>query len=344
MPKRKKAERNESTDTPLTLAKKAVEALESAPAERAISAMEVVIWYVAIVGRVEHYKRGEEHVFRITREFADGRRGEEWEEKPLNVYAVRDHFLAVKEWSEALEFLGRTGVFSPLSDSITWSEFQKWQRLAYLVQEHDGLTAAMQGHQWGGEYGEVLKALTGLYQSSFFALPGEQGSEEERQWIERQKRLHPELGPLIEDGERFLERKRRELFTWFREPPGAACSVQWVPTDDADKKAVWRKLQAGGAMIEFLLPQSALKPVMLIRPSCTLQAIAAAIYGDRIHGMEYRACEMCKALFKVGAHKEKKYCDRETCKNRAHQKNRRANAKRKSGPEENNQSKKGGLK
>jgi hypothetical protein len=37
---------------------------------------------------------------------------------------------------------------------------------------------------------------------------------------------------------------------------------------------------------------------------------------------------MCKALFKLGAHKEKKYCDRELCKNRAHQRNWRANARK----------------
>lgn len=338
MPRRKTNESNESTDTPLTIAKKAVEALESVPAERAISAMQVVIWYVAIVGRVEHHKRGEDHVFRITRKLGDGRRGEEWEEKPLNAYAWRDRFLAVKQWSEALEFLGRTGVFSPLSDSITWNEFQRWQRFALLLQEHDELAAAMQSGRLSEEHGEVLKALTGIYPSSFFDVLSKPASADEAKW-----RADAEIGQMIQKGIAHQERRRRELLTWFREPPGAACSIQWVPKSEEDRQAVWRKLQAGGAMIEFLLPQNALRPVLLIRPSNTLQAIAAAIYGDRIHGVEYRACEMCKALFKVGAHRDRKYCDRARCKNRAHQKNRRANASRKNGAKVNNLSRKGGL-
>jgi hypothetical protein len=129
---------------------------------------------------------------------------------------------------------------------------------------------------------------------------------------------------MIQKGVAHQESKRRELYAWFREPPGAACSIQWVPKRDEDEQAVLRKLGAGGAMIEFLLAQNALKPVLLIRPSNTLQAIAAAIYGDRINGVEYRACEVCKSLFKLGAHSEKKYCNREQCKNTAHQRNRRA--------------------
>lgn len=306
----------------LTNLKNAIDAFQNAPTGRVISAMEVVVWYVGIIGRVEHFKRGEEHVFRVTRAFTDGRRGEEWEEKLLNAYAVRDEFLRVKEWSGALEFLGSTGIFSPLGDTLTWGEFQKWQRFVYLVQEHNELAAAMQSGKWGGEYGEMLKALTGNYPSSFFDSPSLPESAQEARW-----RADPKLGPMIQEGMAHQERKRRELWMWFREPPGAACSIQWVPKRAEDKKAVWRKLQAGGAMIEFLLPQNALQPVLLIRPSNTLQAMAAAIYGDRINGVEYRACEMCKALFKLGAHMEKKYCDRERCKNRAHQKNRRVNAR-----------------
>lgn len=335
MTKPKMTEANESTDTPLTLAKKAVEALESAPAERAISAMDVVVWYVAIVGRVEHYKRGEEHIFRITREFTDGSQGQEWEEKPLNAYAVRDQFLAVKEWSEALEFLESTGIFSPMNDSITWSDFQRWQRFAYLVQEHDGLAGTMQSNSWSGENGEVLKALTRMYPSSLFATEEPPESELERKW-----KADPKIAAMVRKGQALRESRFRDLCAWFREPEASATSIQWVPKSPEDKERVLRKLRAGGAMIEFLLPQTALKPVLLIRASNTLQAIAAAIYGDRIHGVEYRACEMCKALFKVGAHKEKKYCDRGSCKNRAHQRNRRAEAKRKA----SRKAKKGGVK
>lgn len=326
MKKRQANEGEESSDA-LARLRNAVDAYQNAAAKRTISAMDVLVSYIAIVGRVEHKKRGEEHVFRITREFTDGRQGEEWEEKHLNVYAVRDEFLRVTEWSEALEFLETTGIFSPLDDSLTWSMFQKWQRFAYLVQEHNALAEAMQNRQWSGELGEVLRALTGIYSTSFFSVPTLPESD-----FDAALSKDPKFGPMIREATKKTvarnERKLRELCSWFREPPEEASSIQWVPISDLDNRTVWLRLREGGAMLQFLLPQKAVRPYLLIRPRCTLEAIAAAIYADRIQGVEYRACEMCKALFKVGAHKEKKYCDRERCKNNAHQKNRRANAKK----------------
>ncbi|MFZ0662495.1 MAG: hypothetical protein WAM66_07385 [Acidobacteriaceae bacterium] len=306
----------ESRDALVRL-KNAMDAYQNAPTKRTISAMDVLVSYVAIVGRVQHRKRGEEHVFRIS--------VEELVEKPLNVYAVRDEFLRVKEWSEALVFLETTGLFSP-SSSITWSEFKKWQRFAYLVQEHDALAAALRDHHRGvsprfldSEFGKVITSLIGIDANSFF-----EGSPSARQ-----------------------ERTLRDLCAWFRQPPEEASSVEWVPMSHEDREAVWRRLRQlrqSSAILQFFLPKGALRPYLLIRPHYTLQAIAAAIYADRIHGVEYRACEMCKALFKVGAHKEKKYCDRERCKNRAHQQNRRANAReKKSGSGANIKAKKGGL-
>jgi hypothetical protein len=337
--KRRNPSKTTGSGDALTRIKNAFDAFQNAPDERNISAMEVVVWYVAKVGHVVHSRRAEEHVFRVTHEFTDGRIGEEWEERPLNAYALRDEFLGVNEWSEALEFLGSTGIFSPLGRSITWSEFQRWKRFASLVQEHDGLAATMQSGKWGGENGEILKALTGIYPTSFFDTPVPPESEIERKW-----RADPQIARMVREGQGHHERSLRELCAWFREPPASASSIQWVPKNPEDKQSVWRKLQQGGTMLEFLLPQSALKPVLLIRPQTTLQAIAAAIYGDRVYGVEYRTCEMCHALFKLGSHKEKKYCDRERCKNRAHQKNRRANAREKSGALPHGMIKKGRVK
>jgi hypothetical protein len=84
-----------------------------------------------------------------------------------------------------------------------------------------------------------------------------------------------------------------------------------------------RKLQTGGAMIEYLVPREELRPVLFITVKTTLEAIAAANYADRIHGVEYRECKECRKLFKLGVHKKRKYCDRERCKNSAHQRDRR---------------------
>lgn len=299
--RKKPASETDKSRDMLVRLKNAMDAYQNAPVERTISAMDVIVSYTAIMGRVQHRNRGEEHLFKIS--------VEKMVEKPLNVYAVRDEFFRVKEWSEALVFLETTGLFSSGS-SITWSEFKKWQRFAYLVQEHDALTVALRDHNRGvfpkfsdSEVGKVVITLIGKSASSFFEIP-----------------------PSARQEQRLLD-----FCTWFREPPEWASSIEWVPIIRRDRQAVWRELRQldlSSAILQFFLPKSALRPYLLIRPTYTLQAIAAAIYADRIHGVEYRACEMCKALFKVGAHKEKKYCDRERCKNNAHQRNRRANTKK----------------
>jgi len=313
--------------------KQALAAFQSAPEERQISAMKVVVLYVASIERVEHYKRGNEYVFRFTRKVEGEGSDEHWEELPRNAYAIRDEFQKVKTPTDALDFLSSTGVFSPLDFTITWSEFQRWQRFAYLVQEHSQLASAME-HLLSGhirkppsvcsELQEILKALTGVYPCTFF-----EGTEipQTTAMADFNARVmqNPEVARAAREGERLMKQHRRNLETWFRQPPGDAWSIQWVPKKEQDEEAVIRKLQAGGAMIEFLLPRAALRPLLLIRPRFTLEAIAAAIFADHSNGVDYRACEACSALFRIGAHKDKKYCDERRCKNTAHQRRMRGN-------------------
>lgn len=314
----KKFDRAEKADSSEARIKNTLDAFKNSPAERNLSAMEVVVSYVARVGRMVHPKPAEMYVSRLTREYttAEGYSGEQWDDRLLNAYALRDEFLGIKSWNEALDFLCSTGIFSPLNDAVTWREFQQWQRLAHLVQEHDGLATTMRSNEWAGENGEVLKALSGICPTSFFGSPMTPEPESGRKW-----RADSEVVRMVREGQAVQEQKLRELCSWFRNPP---VSVQWVPKKPQDNLEVLGKLQRGGAMLEFLLPQNDLQPVLLIEPRATLQAIAAAIYGDRVNGVEYRTCEMCGSLFKLGAHREKKYCDRERCKNRAHQKHRRS--------------------
>ena len=316
--KRKNSVEECESQTEADRMKETLDAFRNVPPERSISAMPVIVPYTAIVGRVEHYKRGEEHYFNITRSLKDGSPGEKWEEKPLNAHAVRDEFLSVKNWSAAYDFLSIAGRFSPLSDTITWSEFQRWQDFARLVLEHGQLALAMQESRVSGELGEALKALTGLYPSSFFDVQDEPVSDEDDEWLKRETFRNPEIVPMIQEGQRLEKRMRRELWIWFRQPPGHACSIQWFPKLKEDADAVLPKLRTGGAMIEFLLPREALRPALVIRPSYTLQAIAAAIYADHSNGIEYRTCEFCQRLFPVGTQKTKKFCSQTKCKNAAH--------------------------
>lgn len=303
----------------------AMDAMRNLPPERAISAMPVIVPYMAIVGRVEHYKRGEEHCFRITRTVAGHEPDEIWEEKPLNAHAVRDEFLNVKDWSGAYDFLTTTGIFSPLDDTITWSEFQRWQRFTRLVLEHEPLASAMQRGDTSGEHWEVLKALTGDYASSFFDVNREPVSSKEAEWMEREKLRHPEIVPMILEGQQHQEKERRKLWTWFQGPPGKFCSIEWIPKRKEDADAVLPLLRKGGAMIEFLLPRKSLRPAFVIHPWTTLHAIAAAIYADYSNGVEYRTCQFCNRLFPVGRQKSKKFCNQRQCKNAAHSRKSRRN-------------------
>ena len=302
-------------------------AYRSAPKEYSVSAMPVVITYMAIIGRVEYFKRGEEPVFQFTRTFRKGNLEFQAEEVPENAYAIRDEFLRVKTPEQAPEFLRKNGEFSPLSDSITWSEFRRWQRFAYLVQEHNQLAAAMNDGLRIGECAEILKALTGYYHSSFFDGSEIPQTPAEAEFDARIMRDHPEIHSGVKEGELHQERSRRELWGWFRQPPEKACSIEWIPKSQEAEQAVMQKMQAGGAMIEYLLPQEQLQPVLFIRPQTTLQAIAAAIYADRIQGVKYRTCDWCGNLFPIGGHNNKKYCDNSPCKGNAHKQRTRKAAK-----------------
>lgn len=325
------AETDESEQ--LSRIKQALAAFQSAPEERQISAMQVVVHYVARIERVEQCKRGEEYVYSFTRKVESGGTEERWEMLPRNAFAIRDEFQKVKTPTDALDFLSNTGVFSPLDYTITWSEFQRWQRFAYLVQEHSQLASAMKQSlsdqsrerlSVGSELQEALKALTGIYPSAFFdgtEIPQTPAMAD----FNARAMQDPEVANAIREGKRLMIEQRHDLESWFRQPPGNAWSIQWVPKSEQDEEAVIRKLQAGGAMIEFLLPRAALRPLLLIRPRFTLEAIAAAIFADNSNGVEYRACDACSALFKIGAHKDKKYCDEKRCKNTAHQRRMRAN-------------------
>jgi hypothetical protein len=287
----------------------AVAAFEAAPKEQPISDMHVVIAYTARVERVRHFTRAGEHVFEFTRLVKDGEYGHErWEQLGRNAHAVRDEFLRVKHPIEALDFLSNAGLFSPLNDWITWSEFQRWQRFAELVQLHTPLATATNEAQFSGECAEILKALTGdsIFRSSFFdgcKIPKTAAQIESETIFSRTLNDDPELRSAVEKGRQLQASMRRELLKWFHQPP---LSIEWIPSSEEAERRAMQHLQNRGFgpwMMEFLLPKEELRPVILIKPKHALQAIAAAIYADRIHGVEWRKCKWrkCPETFRVGA-------------------------------------------
>lgn len=333
-----------------------------------VDTMPVIVDYTAVVGRLAYFNRGEEYVFMQTKSVPD-ETGMLYEEVGENAYSIRDEFFKVETVGQAIEFLQKTGEFSPLRPRLTWKEFQKWQLFARLVQEHNELGAAMRSNSWSGDCGEVLKALTGIYPCAFFdgcedslyvnVEPFRDPStdpETSRRLEEAARAMHE--APNHEECLKAFEREKQELqaqdarekwerekmqawralWQWFIKPP---VSIEWRTIDnEAAQKMMKQRIDTetgvaipipeespllrGGAMIEFLLPQDQLRPVLVIQPKCTLQAIAAAIYAERIQGISYRKCGWCEELFKIGSHKDKRYCDSARCKSNARKQRQRA--------------------
>lgn len=345
--------------------------LGSGQVRYSVDSMPIVLDYTATVGGVEYFKRGEEYIFIPKRALPDGQYGEQWESVRESPYSIRDEFFKVKTVEQAMEFLRKTGEFSPLRPRLTWTEFQKWQRFAWLVQEHNELAAAMQSREWSGEHSEVLKALTGIYPSSFFdgcedalyqreqpksdpaaeALRLEELSQQCREaanheeFLNARERETQELTAQYarDKYEQESEQRRRDLWQWFIKPP---VRIEWGPVDEAAAEHILKlhtdsatgialpiveesPLLRGGSLIEFLLPQEQLAPQLVIQPKYALQAIAAAIYAERIHGITSRKCEWCGDLFLVGRHKDKRYCDAKRCKGNAQKQRYRANLRTK---------------
>jgi hypothetical protein len=301
---------------------------------RIISAMPIVVSYIATLGSVTRTVHSGEVVF-VTSRTVPG--SERWAELPLDVYSVRDEFLSVQGERQALDFLRATGEFLPGGDHISWINFKRWQRYAELVMERESLTSVLENAiarrsnrktDPAGELSEVLKMLTGLYPHTYFGKRPQPLTEEELERLRRASAIttatqesaemsYRECLAAIEASERSIENRQRELETWFREPPPQAYSIQWIPREPDEE--LGRKMQHGGAMIEFLRIKQELEPVLLIRPTNTIEAIAAAIYAERIAGVRFGKCPGCNTRFEVNAHKDKTYCGtkcKETVKKR----------------------------
>ena len=152
--------------------KRAMATYQIAPDVGSISAMPVLIEYEAKWLEYRHLMRGDEHMFDYS-----FRKGDEYdhasfalerESSFLNASAILDDFQDAKTPLEVLDFLNKTGRFSMFDIRMRWTYFKRWQRFAYLVQEHDLLAAEMKSGSWSGECGEVLGALDGEQQSTFF--------------------------------------------------------------------------------------------------------------------------------------------------------------------------------
>ena len=309
--------------------------------------MEVVVLYRIVPGKVTHMAVGEDHIFDVEVPFV-----QDWEKESVNAYVLRDKFLGVQSWSGAFEFLKATGPFST-AERITFKEFERWQKFTkfILVKENrEALFSALRNRTLSGEAVEVLKALTGLYFSSFFdgvelsseiqealgalyrrSLFDRFESEAKENRGELMRRLTEEELAIIRKAEienkQALKERVKALCAWFRRPPEKACSIQWLPKSPEEWKEAQELLKTGRVLLdgdakpgfEFSFPRTALMPVLVIEAQCSLQAIAASIYADYWHGVEYKRCPECGKVFplgegkRVGRWQQREHCS-EKCK------------------------------
>jgi hypothetical protein len=88
-------------------------------------------------------------------------------------------------------------------------------------------------------------------------------------------------------------------------------------------------MQRGDALLEYLIDQDKMRPVLVIYPRCALEAIAAAIYAERVASVRVGICESCEKLFEIEDHNEKRFCDRLCQDRKKKQKKREAIALKK---------------
>jgi len=225
--------------------------------------------------------------------------------KPLDAFKILDAFLNVKSPDEALHFLRDTGVFlAHESGPLTWSVFERWQRFAESMRNADSRTALL---------AKVLPA----------DLP------ESLKDAEDIGQLHRMARGYIDNT--YLGAREPEPPAWFvtgrlKDVKGAkarAATLETIKKDHRDFMR-WQATIQGEMAQQFIEPRPETysiafpkaatgenyRPHLVFDVHSTLEAIAAAIYVERIAGVVWSKCPVCGNSFKIGSQKGKRTCDR----------------------------------
>jgi hypothetical protein len=322
-----------TTLQPLTVRRTAASTQQTK--RRCIESMPIEVYYPARIVRVLKAFREGEAVFIATR-WLQGQEGEVegCEQESLDAYAIRDEFFNVKTERQALDFLRATGEFLPYRDEISWHTFRLWQRLAELVRERDTLAVAHRETMLArrphpkAELDQVLRLLTGIYSHEYFGPP-HVVPESTLEMLRRSAQVlgkKPERALVgLREGEELGRQRQRALESWFDAPPPEAYSIEFVPRERDPERL--SQLGGGGALMGLLFSPEELRPILVIRPRCTLEAIAAAIYAERIASVRAGKCKGCGEWFEIGSQKGKAYCDDPRCKEKIKKRNQRNNAR-----------------
>jgi hypothetical protein len=317
----------------VTRARAATEALLST-ASRIVSAMPVVVDYPATIHSVRQIGAEDEILFVTSLWGESGDHPEQsWRVEHLDVYKIRDEFLALRTPREALNFLRETGRFLPGGTDVSWRDFERWQRYAEIVMERKQLIEFMKASfsqrstakiDPSGDLKQISLMLTGIYPHNYFGRSEQSLSPETLASLRRSAEITSKTPHEAERNYREtlngMEKERdvahdrqRTLETWFYEPPDSACSIKFIPRHPDEE--FFRNIQRGGALLDYIHPLEDLIPVLVIKPACTVEAIAAAIYAERLAGIKCEKCPGCGFWFEVGSQQKKTYCS-EKCRER----------------------------
>jgi predicted nucleic acid-binding Zn ribbon protein len=308
---------------------------------RVVSAMPVVVDYPATLHSIRQVDKAEGVSF-VTNLWTKGSDHTEqnWKVEHLDAYKIRDEFLKVTTPRQALDFLRETGSFLPDGADVSWIDFRRWQRFAETAIEHTKLVEFMEASfsqkpteklDPSGELKQISLMLTGIYPHSYFGDSKQSLSTEDSAKLRRSveitsenlreaERNYREILESIEKGQAHTRDRQRTLETWFYEPPDFAYSIKFIPKNPDEK--LFRNIRRGGALVDYLHPREDLAPILVIKPACTCEAIAAAIYADRLAGVQSEKCPGCGHRFEVGSQKNKTYCS-DKCRERLKKRRRR---------------------
>jgi hypothetical protein len=234
----------------------------------------------------------------------------------LDPYAVRCAFEQVVDVDGALRFLRASGQFWPFR-SITWTQFQEWQEFfSWLRIQPEIASLEPRGlRAW---------ATASRPQNCFFSQSDE---------FFTISRLPIDVDDVL------LREKLESDSEWLRALRGFVLMPEG-PKDEA---------RISVCFYDSTLPQSPedwdnrhstkmsgdhWMPYLAVEAYTAIEAIAATIYADQIHGLRHARCKHCNRIFKVESEHGQVFCpapahlNSSPCKNAYLQTQRRGNEKR----------------
>ena len=231
----------------------------------------------------------------------------------LDAYQVRADFETAKTESEIRQFLNSAGRFLPLGSTLTMSEFREWQEFIKLLRRDD-FRQVVSTDPRAREASLAIYNLTSAFFGAYERAQQYHTAETERIVRNSPEQTRKRTQEAFAEAQERETKRRRALMDYIREPPAY---VRSRLTPEAIQS-----FERGNRQFPPTGPeQKDIMPVLVFKPTCALEAIAATIAADRLRGIRHRVCDGCKRLF-IRKKRSQKYCGGTSCKDKARTKRR----------------------